>query len=175
VKRVKARSANPDADAVLAEIVRRLVAGFQPERIYLFGSHARGDAGPDSDYDLLMVLAELHEPSYIDAHDLSLALHAQRPGRVHMLEQEREPDLRALIYRAAGLEVDSGHADVTCGPGRSVQLDRHRNSESLQQSPFVPRSAVQRHGRPRSERGCRSSLASFLCLLSRRRSTAALV
>jgi predicted nucleotidyltransferase len=61
VKHVTTRSANPDADAVLAEIVRRLVAGFQPERIYLFGSHARGDAGPDSDYDLLMVLGQLHE------------------------------------------------------------------------------------------------------------------
>lgn len=61
---VQTRSANPDADAVLAEIVRRLVAAFQPERIYLFGSHARGDAGPDSDYDLLMVLGQLQEPSY---------------------------------------------------------------------------------------------------------------
>jgi uncharacterized protein len=47
------------SDTLLAEILRRLVAGFQPERIYLFGSQARGDAGPGSDYDLLMVLAEL--------------------------------------------------------------------------------------------------------------------
>jgi len=58
------RSGSPDTDTVLAEIVRRLVAGFQPERIYLFGSRARGEAGPDSDYDLLMVLGELPEPSY---------------------------------------------------------------------------------------------------------------
>ena len=43
-------------DPVLAEIVRRLVAAFQPERIYLFGSMARGDAGPDSDYDLMVVV-----------------------------------------------------------------------------------------------------------------------
>jgi len=42
-------------DPVLAEIVRRLVTAYQPERIYLFGSHARGDAGADSDYDLLVV------------------------------------------------------------------------------------------------------------------------
>jgi predicted nucleotidyltransferase len=45
-------------DAVLAEIVRRLAAAYQPERIYLFGSKARGDAGPDSDYDLLIVLPD---------------------------------------------------------------------------------------------------------------------
>jgi predicted nucleotidyltransferase len=42
--------------AVLAEIVRRLVTELHPERIYLFGSRARGDAQPDSDYDLLVVV-----------------------------------------------------------------------------------------------------------------------
>ena len=40
----------------LAEIVRRLVEAYDPERIYLFGSEARGDAGPDSDFDLLVVV-----------------------------------------------------------------------------------------------------------------------
>ena len=39
----------------LPETIRRLVAAYRPERIYLFGSRARGDAGPDSDYDLLVV------------------------------------------------------------------------------------------------------------------------
>jgi len=43
-------------DAALAEVVRRLVEAYQPERIYLFGSVARGDAGADSDYDLLVVV-----------------------------------------------------------------------------------------------------------------------
>ena len=46
------------ADEKLAEIVRRLVKAYQPERIYLFGSHARGDAGPNSDYDLLVIVPE---------------------------------------------------------------------------------------------------------------------
>lgn len=45
-------------DPVLAEIVRRLVAVYQPERVYLFGSHARGDTGPDSDYDILVVVPD---------------------------------------------------------------------------------------------------------------------
>jgi predicted nucleotidyltransferase len=40
----------------LAEIVNRLVEAYEPERIYLFGSEARGDAGPDSDFDLLVVV-----------------------------------------------------------------------------------------------------------------------
>ena len=45
-------------DPVLAEMVRRLVEVYHPERIYLFGSAARGDAGPDSDYDLMIVVPD---------------------------------------------------------------------------------------------------------------------
>lgn len=45
-------------DPSLAEVVRRLVATYDPKRIYLFGSVARGDAGPDSDYDILVVVAD---------------------------------------------------------------------------------------------------------------------
>jgi predicted nucleotidyltransferase len=46
----------PVADGILDEMVRRIVDRFEPERIYLFGSRSRGDARPDSDYDLLVVL-----------------------------------------------------------------------------------------------------------------------
>jgi predicted nucleotidyltransferase len=45
-------------DELLAEIVRRLARVYEPEQIYLFGSTARGDAGPDSDYDLLIVVPD---------------------------------------------------------------------------------------------------------------------
>jgi len=34
----------------------RIVRDFYPLRLILFGSHARGDAGPESDVDLLVVL-----------------------------------------------------------------------------------------------------------------------
>lgn len=47
-----------ERDPKLADIVRRLVDAYQPERIYLFGSTARGDAGPDSDYDLLVIVPD---------------------------------------------------------------------------------------------------------------------
>lgn len=40
---------------LLAEITRRIRAVSDPEQIILFGSYARGDAGPDSDIDLLVV------------------------------------------------------------------------------------------------------------------------
>jgi uncharacterized protein len=45
-------------DQTIAEITRRLVDYFHPERIYLFGSAARGDGGPDSDLDFCVVLPD---------------------------------------------------------------------------------------------------------------------
>jgi uncharacterized protein len=45
-------------DPMLAEIVRRLAGLYHPDRIYLFGSAARGDAGPDSDYDFMVVVPD---------------------------------------------------------------------------------------------------------------------
>lgn len=47
-----------NSDPRFAEILRRLVDAYQPWRVYLFGSHARGEAGPDSDYDVLLVVAD---------------------------------------------------------------------------------------------------------------------
>jgi predicted nucleotidyltransferase len=46
------------ADELLAEMVARLVRVYHPERIYLFGSMARGEAGPDSDYDILLIMPD---------------------------------------------------------------------------------------------------------------------
>ncbi len=42
-------------DEILQEIVRRIVAAVQPEKIILFGSAAREEMGPDSDLDLLVI------------------------------------------------------------------------------------------------------------------------
>lgn len=44
-------------DPLLTKIVERLVDAYQPLKIYLFGSTARGDTHPDSDYDLLVVVS----------------------------------------------------------------------------------------------------------------------
>ena len=42
----------------LSCIIERLVDAYEPERIYLFGSKARGDYGPDSDFDLMVVVPD---------------------------------------------------------------------------------------------------------------------
>jgi uncharacterized protein len=53
-------------DPVLTVVLQRLVATYQPERIYLFGSTARGDSGPDSDYDILVVVPDTAVPERQD-------------------------------------------------------------------------------------------------------------
>ncbi|ABU58430.1 nucleotidyltransferase domain-containing protein [Roseiflexus castenholzii] len=45
----------PVTDALLHEIVRRIRTVSNPIAIILFGSHARGDARPDSDLDILII------------------------------------------------------------------------------------------------------------------------
>jgi uncharacterized protein len=57
-------------DALIAEAGRRLIGAASPQaRVILFGSHARGDAGADSDLDFLVV-----EPFVEDAGAESVRL-----------------------------------------------------------------------------------------------------
>ena len=43
-------------EALLSEVVSRIVSAVEPERIVLFGSQAEGTAGEDSDLDILVVM-----------------------------------------------------------------------------------------------------------------------
>jgi len=53
---MKVRVANEEIAAEIDRMVRRIVEKFEPAKIILFGSHASGSAGPDSDVDLLVVM-----------------------------------------------------------------------------------------------------------------------
>lgn len=46
----------PGIERTVTRMVRRIVKRFSPEKVILFGSHATGHAGPDSDVDLLVVM-----------------------------------------------------------------------------------------------------------------------
>lgn len=48
------------SEPIIQEIVRRIVQAAQPERIILFGSAARGEMGPHSDVDVLVVKSGAH-------------------------------------------------------------------------------------------------------------------
>jgi predicted nucleotidyltransferase len=52
----RARKKPLTVQAQIDRMVKRIVKKFHPEQIILFGSQARGDAGPDSDVDLLVVM-----------------------------------------------------------------------------------------------------------------------
>jgi predicted nucleotidyltransferase len=49
---------------LLRGVVDRLVQGLHPDRIYLFGSQARGQAGEASDIDLLVVVRDSDLPRH---------------------------------------------------------------------------------------------------------------
>ena len=49
-------------DALLEQVTRTIVERFHPKRIVLFGSHARGDAGTDSDLDVFIEMQTSQRP-----------------------------------------------------------------------------------------------------------------
>jgi len=48
------------------DVVRRIVEAAQPEKIILFGSAARGEMGPNSDLDFLIIKAGSHRRELTD-------------------------------------------------------------------------------------------------------------
>ena len=49
------------AESTIADMVDRIVTGFDPAQVLLFGSHARGSAGEWSDVDLLVVMGDVND------------------------------------------------------------------------------------------------------------------
>lgn len=47
---------------LLTDITIRIVERFNPRRIILFGSHARGEAGPESDLDIFIEMESAASP-----------------------------------------------------------------------------------------------------------------
>ena len=67
-------------DAALQRAVDRIVERFGPDKIILFGSHARGEAGPDSDIDLLIVMP-VSGSKREKAIEIGVALHDVRVAK----------------------------------------------------------------------------------------------
>ena len=73
MRRMQRKQLQKTIDRMARLIVRR----FDPDRIILFGSHARGQAGPDSDVDLLVVMA-VPGSKRDKAVEIAVALHGFR-------------------------------------------------------------------------------------------------
>ena len=89
--------------AILDDIIRRIVEVAQPEKIILFGSAARGDMGSNSDVDLLIIkegadALELMGDIYMNLDGVGAAVDAivVTPDDV-----ERYKDTHALVIKPA--------------------------------------------------------------------------
>jgi predicted nucleotidyltransferase len=102
------RSTRPnDAEKKINRMVKRIVKRFAPEMIILFGSHARGTAGPDSDVDLLVVMA-VDGSKRDKAVEIGVALHGIRIPKDIIVttpeEFEWRKDVVGTIERPASRE-----------------------------------------------------------------------
>ena len=97
----------------IQRIVNRIVKEFQPERIILFGSRARGEGRPDSDVDLLVVMPV--EGSRLDkAIEIGVALHDIRlPKDIIVTTPEDfqwRKEIAGTIERPAAMEGETLYA-----------------------------------------------------------------
>ncbi|HET6361170.1 MAG TPA: nucleotidyltransferase domain-containing protein [Gemmatimonadota bacterium] len=93
-----------EIEAALQEMVRRIVERFDPEMVVLFGSYARGNPGPDSDVDLLVVM-DFEGSKRAKQVDIGVALHDIRVPKDIIVatpdEIERYRDISGTIIRPA--------------------------------------------------------------------------
>ena len=79
----------------IAPIIDRVVERWHPLQVWLFGSRARGDAGLDSDWDLLAIVQDCPEPAEFDD-----------PMIVWRVKRQPEVPSDLVVYRAADFEAD---------------------------------------------------------------------
>lgn len=102
-------------EAQIQALVREIAERFSPERIVLFGSHARGDTHADSDVDLLVFLSFQGHPAKTAARiraaltaELAIDIIAREPQTAQLPRNRRDPLLdialetgRTVYARAA--------------------------------------------------------------------------
>lgn len=93
-------------EATLEILVRGLVARFDPEQLWLFGSRAEGREQPGSDWDILAVLHDATPADVLDpvkasrrASDLGVALDVVPCTATEFAEERGEPG--SLVWRVS--------------------------------------------------------------------------
>lgn len=77
---------------LLATVTQRLVAEFQPEQVWLYGSHVWGDPHDDSDVDLFVVVPESDETPIRRSQRAHRCLRGLRMPKDVLVETRREVD-----------------------------------------------------------------------------------
>jgi predicted nucleotidyltransferase len=103
-KRTMQPTQRQSAHKLIDQMVSRIVEQFRPERVILFGSYARGEAGRDSDVDLLVVMP-VSGSKRAKQVEVRLALHDIRLPKdiivVTPAEFKRHQDIVGTIVRPA--------------------------------------------------------------------------
>lgn len=89
------RRGKASASEGIRKMVREIVARFHPERVIVFGSHARGEATEDSDVDLMVVMDTEEEPIHAAAR---IAAAISHPFPLDIIVT-RPSDFRASLAR----------------------------------------------------------------------------
>ena len=79
-------------DSLLLTATQRLVAEFQPDQIWLFGSHAWGQPHEDSDVDLLVVVPHSDETPIRRSQRAHRCLRGLRMPKDVLVETRQEVD-----------------------------------------------------------------------------------
>jgi len=81
----------------IEELKELLIASFPDEKIYLFGSRARGDASAHSDYDIAIEGDRSVKTKIIEIN--SLVEESQIPYKIDLIDLSRAPYLKDIIHQ----------------------------------------------------------------------------
>ena len=89
----------------IRSITAQIIDKYQPEKIILFGSSARGDLNPDSDVDLLIIKREtphygaerIRELSRIIERNIPVDFLVYRPEEFEKRVEMGDPFLKAIV------------------------------------------------------------------------------
>ena len=140
---------------VIEEVVRRLVEGLQPERIFLFGSYAYGQPTKASDLDIMVIVSESNEPPHRRDQKAYGFLHGIKvPVDLLVLTQGEFVKRSSVVTSLARRVMEKGkvlyergkaRGDSELNHGEHGRNGKARNSSSLFSIPSVP-SVIQSHG-----------------------------
>ncbi len=109
------------------QAIRRIIEGFDPERIVLFGSYARGDVHQGSDVDLLLI-KETNEPflrrldAVLDLCDGTVALEPRvyTPAELARMQAEDNDFIHTILKEGIVIyeRQQSEPRPTMAGPGQ---------------------------------------------------------
>ncbi|MGA9623404.1 MAG: nucleotidyltransferase domain-containing protein [Bryobacteraceae bacterium] len=109
------------SSAAIDAMVRTIVEHISPEKVILFGSHARGNPRPDSDVDLMVVVQEPGNRRAKAAEIHRLLAGSGVAKDVVVVSSEEADALVGLFGRSTGPPHEFGSITVPSGLRRTVE------------------------------------------------------